>query len=98
MGTAVALPPRLAAQVVKPETAQAYQCYAHAAEGRIASRKTFLIADSDPTLLTALLRGGGAKTLSGNGPNPHKVPGGQVFDWVGAVFVPSTTIARTVQM
>jgi hypothetical protein len=98
VGIAVAIPPRLAAQVVKPETAQAFQCYAHAAEGRMASRKTFLIADSDATLLQALVRGADAKTLPGNGPNPHKVPGGLVFDWVGAVFIPSTTIDRTVRM
>jgi hypothetical protein len=98
MGIAVAIPSRLAAQVAKPETAQAFQCYAHGAEGRMAARKTFLVVDSDPALLQALMRGADPKTLPGNEPNPHKIPGGLVFDWIGTIFIPATTIDRTVRM
>jgi hypothetical protein len=77
----------LYAQRLKPETAQAYDCYVQAAEGRMGARKTLTVAEGERV-----------RTIEGNGPNPHKLPGGQLYDWIGAIFIPGATLDRLIPM
>jgi hypothetical protein len=88
----------LAAQSPKPETVQAYQCYVESAEARMRTAERFMTVDSNPALEEQLVRGHKILTFLGNGPNPHKVPGGMLYDWIGAIFIPGTTVDRTVRM
>jgi hypothetical protein len=81
-----AIPAWLPAQQVKPQTNQEYECYVQAAETRMADRKT----------LTA--NGSKIETTPGNGANPHKISGAMIYDWIGTVFIPGTTVDRTVRM
>ena len=75
------------AQRLKPETSQAYDCYLQAAEGRMSARKALPVAEGEKV-----------RTLEANGPNPHKLPGGQLYDWIGAIFIPGTTLERLIPM
>jgi hypothetical protein len=75
------------AQRLKPETTQAYDCYLQAAEGRMSARKALPVAEGEKV-----------RTLEANGPNPHKLPGGQLYDWIGAIFIPGTTLERLIPM
>ena len=81
------LPAGLCAQRLKPETAQAFDCYVQGAEGRMDARKALPEAESDK-----------ARTVEANGPNPHKLPGGQLYDWIGAIFIPGATLERLIPM
>jgi hypothetical protein len=94
----LALPPGLLAQKLKPETLSAFECYVQSAEKRMDARQVFLLADADATLNGKVVGGHSVETVEGNGANPHKVPNGLVFDWVGTVFIPGTTLDRTVRM
>jgi hypothetical protein len=38
------------------------------------------------------------RTIEANGPNPHKLPGGQLYDWIGTAFIPGTTLDRLIRM
>ena len=62
------------------------------------ARKAFLIADTDSALTQQIVRGGKAETVPGNGPNPHKINGAMVFDWIGTIFIPKGTVDRTIRM
>jgi hypothetical protein len=84
LASCLAAPQGLRAQQLKPETVQGFDCYVHAAEARMQGRKQLLA----PKLQTVLP----------NGPNPHSVPGGQVYDWIGAIFIPGVTLERTLRM
>lgn len=64
----------------------------------MASRSAFLAVDADPALLQSVVRGRNIQTVPGNGPNPHKIAGAMIYDWIGTVFVPNTTVKRTVKM
>ena len=88
----------LSAQVPKPETSQAFDCYVASAEGRMRSAAAFLAADARADLREQLVRGRKVVTFPANGPNPHKLPGGLLYDWTGAVFVPGVTLGRTLRM
>jgi len=88
----------LPAQPLKPETVQAFDCYVQSAEARIEAAQRFLVTDSDTALQDQLVRGGKILTVLANGPNPHKLPGGMLYDWIGTVFIPGTTLDRTVRM
>jgi len=88
----------LPAQPLKPETNSAFECYVRSAEERAAARTTFLIADADSAMLQSLARDRGARTVPGNGPNPHKITGAMVYDWIGTIFIPGATVERTVRM
>jgi len=90
--------PALYARQSKPETARDFECYVQGAEQRLAARPSFLVADSDSALNERLVRGQRIETVLGNGPNPHRVSGGLVFDWIGSVFIPGATLDRTVRM
>jgi hypothetical protein len=88
----------LRAQPLKPETVHGFDCYVQSAEARMEARKQFLLADSDPALRDQLMRGRKIQTVLANGPNPHALPGGQLYDWIGAVFIPGATLDRTIRM
>ena len=95
---AFAVPDRLPAQALNPQTSQEFECYAQSAEARMAARKAFLAVDADSGLLQAVVRGQGAQTVPGNGPNPHKISGAMLYDWIGSIFIPGATVERTVRM
>jgi hypothetical protein len=92
------VPPLLHAQELKPETAKQFDCYVQSAEARMDARKAFVLADADPALHEQLVRGQRVRTMDANGPNPHKLSGGQLYDLVGTVFIPGTTLERLVRM
>ena len=91
-------PAGLPAQQLKPETAQQFDCYVQAAEGRMDARKAFLLADTDTALNEQTVRGQKIRTIEANGPNPHKLAGGQLYDWFGAAFIPGATLEKLVRM
>jgi hypothetical protein len=92
------LPAGLTAQQPKPETTKQFDCYVQAAEARMDARKAFLLADADAALNEQLVRGQKIRTMEANGPNPHKLAGGQLYDWIGAVFIPGTTLDKLLAM
>jgi len=92
------LPTGLGGQQLKPETAQQFDCYVQAAEARLDARKSFLLADSDATINDQIVRGQKIRTIEPNGANPHKLAGGQVYDWIAAAFIPGTTLDRLMRM
>ena len=81
-----AIPAWLPAQQVKPQTNQEYECYVQAAEARMGTRKPLAASGSK------------IDTTPGNGANPHKISGAMIYDWIGTVFIPGTTVDRTVRM
>jgi len=89
--------PALHAQV-KPETQRDFDCCVQAAEARMDARKAFVMADSDSSLNQKLVRGQKVETLAPNGVNPHKVAGGQLYDWIGSVFIPGAGLDKLVHM
>ena len=89
-------PAVLRAQQLKPQTAQAFDCYVHSAEARMDARKAFLLADSDTALAAQIVDGQKIRTLEANGANPHKLPGGQLYDLIGVSFIPGTTLDRLI--
>jgi hypothetical protein len=92
------LPAGLSAQQLKPQTAQEFDCYVQSAEARMEARKAFLLADSDTALNEQIVRGQKIRTLEAAGPNPHKLTGGQLYDWIGAAFIPGATVDKLVRM
>ena len=62
------------------------------------ARRAFLLADADAALNAQIVRGQTVRTIEANGPNPHKLPGGQLYDWIGAAFIPGATLDRLVRM
>ena len=91
------IPAGLRAQQLKPETTQQFDCYVQAAEARMDARKAFLLADSDSAWNEQTVRGQ-VRTREANGPNPHKLAGGQLYDWMGAVFIPGASMEKLVRM
>src|SRR5579862_5375243 len=88
----------LFAQPPKPESAQAFECYVQSAEARMQGGGVFLATDSDSALRDQLVRGRKIVTIPAQGSNPHKLPGGMLYDWIGVVFIPNTTLERTIRM
>ena len=64
----------------------------------MAARKTFLAIDATSPEAQSLVRSSKVSTTPGNGANPHKIAGGMIYDWIGTVFIPHATAARTVRM
>ena len=88
----------LSAQALKPQTIHEFECYVQAAEARMAARQAFVLADADTALMQSLVRGQKIQTVLGNGPNPHRISGAMVYDWIGSVFLPGAAVERTVHM
>ncbi|HZT29160.1 MAG TPA: hypothetical protein VFA33_04710 [Bryobacteraceae bacterium] len=93
-----AIPARLPAQALKPQTVQAFDCYIQSAETRMNGRQQFLLADADTALNEQLVRGQRIQTAPASGPSPHRVEGGLIHDWIGSVFIPGTTLERVIRM
>ncbi len=94
----LAIAPGLRAQQLKAETLHDFECYVQAAEQRMAARQAFLLADSNSALNAKLVNGRRIETVEADGPNPHKVAGGLIFDWIGSVFIPGVSGERTLRM
>jgi hypothetical protein len=82
----------------KPQTAHEFECYIQAAEARMEARKAFLLADEDTALNKQLVTEKRVVTIPANGSNPHKLPGGHLYDWHGAVFISGATVERVIRM
>jgi hypothetical protein len=61
------------------------------------ARKAFLLADSDSALNEQLVRGR-ILIVAPAGANPHRVTGGQLYDFTGSVFIPGVSLDRVVSM
>jgi hypothetical protein len=96
--SAIAIPTGLLAQQLKPETQRDFDCYVQSAETRMNAQKAFVRADSDTALSERLVRGQKVETILANGANPHKIAGGQLYDWVGEVFIPGASLDQLVRM
>jgi hypothetical protein len=82
---------------LKPETTEAFDRYIASAEARMQPRLSgehFLWFDDSPEIRPRLLGGSVvAQPVQGNG--VVALPGGLIQDWIGAVFVPKTTLKET---
>jgi hypothetical protein len=79
---------------LKPETAEAFDHYIAATDAKMQpswSGEHFLWFENSPEIRARLLAGGvAAQPVQGNG--VVALPGGLIQDWIGAVFVPDTTL------
>jgi hypothetical protein len=82
---------------LKPQTIQAFDGYIASADAKMQTRwsgEHFLWFDDSPDIRLHLLAGAiVAQPIRGNG--IVTLPGGLIQDWVGAVFVPKTTLQET---
>jgi hypothetical protein len=83
---------------IRPETAHDFDCYVQSAEARMDARKTFLLAESDEGLNNDIVRDSRIQTMAPDKTNPHKVAGGQIYDWIGSMFISGVSLDRLVQM
>ncbi len=86
---------------LKPETLKAFAKYVRVAESKMKDTERdsdeFLWSDGPPAIARQVQNGKiAAEFFSGQG--PVKVPNGLIHDWIGAVFIPSTTIAKTLAL
>ena len=88
----------LSGQQLKPETEHDFDCYIQSAEARMDAARAFLLSDSDSALNDRLVGSQQILMIPGNGPDPHKIAGGLVYDWAGLVFIPGGTVDRTIRM
>jgi hypothetical protein len=95
VGAAVAL-----AVDLKPRTLEAYDHYIADTDAKMQSRWTgehFLWFDDSPDIRARLMAGEAvAQPVTAKG--VVSVPGGLIQDWVGAVFVPKTTLEDTLRV
>lgn len=82
---------------LRPETTQAFEDYARSREARILSRRInggkFLWAD-DTDDRRARVRGGEVVIEPFRDRGVIDVKGGMIHDWIGAAFLPNTTLAK----
>ena len=64
----------------------------------MAARKAFLLAESDKALNEQIVRGQKVQTVLANGANPHKIAAAMLYDWIGTIFIPGTSVDRVVEM
>lgn len=86
---------------LSPETLTAFTTYIRVAEtgmkNTLGNSGHFLWSDENPALAEQLHRGEiAAEFWSGKG--PAKIANGLIHDWIGTVFVPRTTIAKTLAL
>ena len=86
---------------LKPETLKAFAKYVRGAESKMKNTESdadrFLWSDGPPAIARQVQNGKiAAEFFSGHG--AVKVPNGLIHDWIGAVFIPSTTIAKTLAL
>src|SRR5689334_736845 len=94
----VAIPAWLFAGTPKPQTQREFECYVQSAEARMDARKAFILADADSALNLQLTGEKRIVTVAPNGPNPHKLSGGHVYDWIGTVFIPGARLDKLAAM
>jgi len=78
----------LSAQPPKPQTQHEFEAYVQSAEARMDARKAATVASSQKAV----------QTIEANGANPHKLSGGQLYDWIGTVFIPGASLEKLVRM
>src|ERR1035438_590898 len=98
LALSLALVARLGAQQPHPQTRHEFECYVQSAEARMDARKAFVLADNDTAFNNLLVREKGVQTVLANGANPHKLSGGQLYDWIGTVFIPGVSLEKLVFM
>jgi hypothetical protein len=85
---------------LKPQTIQAFDRYIATTDTRMQQRwsgEHFLWFDDSPEIRLGLLAGAVVtQPVEGNG--VVTLPGGLVQDWIGAVFVPKTTLQETLSV
>jgi hypothetical protein len=85
---------------LKSETIRAFDNYVASAEAKLQPRwsgEHFLWFDDSPEIRVSLVAGTVvAQPIQGNG--VITLPGGLVQDWIGAVFVPNTTLKETLSV
>src|SRR5690242_14129814 len=87
----------LFAAELKPQTVEAFDRYIRQTEERLDARKNFLWADESAERLRRLRQG--EIVVEPQGKNPlTKVPSGLLHDWVGSVWIPGATVARTLAL
>ncbi len=91
----------LSAATLQPRTSEAFDRYIRETEQRLgdstgASAK-FLWADESPER-AARVRQGSPQVVPFGAKAVIEVPGGLIHDWVGSVFIPGATLARTLAM
>jgi hypothetical protein len=86
---------------LQPHTAQAFDSYIRAAEERLdrqARSSAFLWVDADPARKNRIRAGGAGGAIAGpfaaNG--DIVIADGVIHDWIGAVFIPGVTLAKTI--
>ena len=82
---------------LKPETLQAFATYVQEAEAAMEQTlhgDAFLWSDGDPKRAKQVRQGKIVAQLW-QGKSPVKAPAGLIHDWIGAVFMPGATVART---
>jgi len=92
------LPVTVCAQQSKPQTQREFECYVQSAEARMDARNAFVLADSDTALNKQLMQEKRIQTIPANGPNPHKLSGGHVYDWIGTSFIPGASLEKLVRV
>ena len=81
---------------LKPETLQAFEAYIREAEDAMEQTlhsEAFLWSDGDPKRAKQVYQGKIVAELW-RGKGPEKVPAGLIHDWIGAAFLPGTTVSR----
>jgi len=85
---------------LKPETIEAFDQYIASTEAKLQPRwsgEHFLWFDDSPDIRARLLAGEVvAQPVHGNG--VVTLPGGLIQDWIGAVFVPKTTLKEVLSI
>jgi hypothetical protein len=92
--------PALTTVELQPHTVEAFDHYVREAEGRLdtqAHSQRFLWVDESRDRKTRVQRGEAiAEPSAGTG--DAAIPDGSIHDWIGAVFVPGTTLAKTLAL
>ncbi len=102
--TASILGQSLRAQLVvklSPQTVSEFERYAHAVEAtlqeRWAGRKNFLFIEDDPATKQRVLNGE-LLIKQMNGGHPVEITNGLIHDWLGAIYMPNTSIQRVLEI
>jgi hypothetical protein len=86
---------------LRPQTLEAFDAYVDTAEKAMESTlggdEPFLWSDSSPQR-SQQVRAGSVLAEFWTGREPVKVPNGLIHDWIGAAFIPGTTVADVLKV